>query len=154
MKVNSLQNQYIKYNNITNNKKNNNGFNIDKGGKAFNDIINIGENYKNGNNDNFNENNKKYSEFEKTVKIDWDIIKNHIIKNNENDEAKYLNYNYKEKKSNYGRDQDLCNFEDNNNSFYNQKNENMSKKNVDKIKVNKKLYNNINNKISQKQKIK
>ena len=144
MKVKSMQNQDI--------KNNNNGNNIIKGRKAFNDVINIEENYKNDNNDNFNENNKKFSEFEKTVKIDWDITKKHIIKNKENDEAKYLNYNYKEKKNNYGRDQDLCNFEDNNNYFNNQKNENMPKKNLDKIKVNKKLYNNINNKISPKQK--
>ena len=150
MKVKTTNTQDKKNNKINNKSNNNNNGNYnDKGNKAFNEAIDIDENYKNGHNDNFNENNKKYSEFEKTVKIDWDITKNHIIKNKENDEAKYLNYNYKEKKSNYGRDQDLCNFEDNN-SFYNQKNENMSKKNVNKIKVNKQLYNNTNNKISPK----
>ena len=150
IKVKTTNTQDKKNNKINNKSNNNNNGNYnDKGNKAFNEAIDIDENYKNGHNDNFNENNKKYSEFEKTVKIDWDITKNHIIKNKENDEAKYLNYNYKEKKSNYGRDQDLCNFEDNN-SFYNQKNENMSKKNVNKIKVNKQLYNNTNNKISPK----
>ena len=153
MKVKKMQNQDMKNNNKINNKNINNNGNIkDNGGRAYNDAIDIEENYKNGGGENFNGNNKKYLEFEKTVKMDWDITKNHIIKNKENDDTKYLNYNYKEKKNSYGRDQDLCNFEDDNNSFYSKTNENMSKKNLDKIKINKKLYNNINNKISPKQK--
>ena len=113
------------------------------------DIINIDENYKNNNN--YNELNKKYLEFERTIKIDWDIAKNNINKNKEK-EDEYLNYNYREKKNSFGRDQDLCNFDDNN-SIYNQKNENQSEKNLNyntKLKVNKKIYN--NNKTSPKSK--
>ena len=80
-----MQNQEMKNNNKINNKSINNNGNIKDNGS------NIEENYINGGGDNFNGNNKKYLEFEKTVKMDWDITKNHIIKNKENNENKKKN---------------------------------------------------------------
>ena len=153
MKVKSMTSQENKKNTklINRNYNINNYFNNND---IVSDVISIDDNNKNNsnNNINFNENNKKYSEFERTVKIDWDLTKNNINKNKENDNDKYLNYNYKEKKNSFGREQDICNFEDI--SFYNQKHE--SNSNI-KLKVNKKIYTNNNttattNKISPKSK--
>ena len=137
----------VKSNVNENNKKNvkSNDLNNQKYGnaieQAYNDVISIDDNYRNISNSDiiYNENNKKYSEFERTIKIDWDIAKNNITNNKENDDDKFLNYNYKEKKNSFGRDQDLCNFEDI--SFINQKKE--SNSNI-KLKVNKKIYTNRN----------
>ena len=137
----------LRVKNITNNEMKKNI----KSNQLNNDIIQIDDNYRNNNN-NSNELNKKYLDFERTIKIDWDITKNNMNKNKENEDDD-LNY-YKEKKSSFGRDQDLCNFDDNN-SIYNQNNENQTENNLNsnnKLKVNKKLYNNSNNKTSPKTK--
>ena len=128
----------VKSNDINNHKYD------DGSGETYNDAISKDDNYKNKSNSNiiYNENNKKYCEFERTIKMDWEIAKNNITNNKENDDDdddKFLNNHYKEKKNSFERDQDLCNFEDI--SFINQKNE--SNSNI-KIKVNKKIYTNIN----------
>ena len=151
----------VKSNANEDNKKKVNSSNInnhkyDNGiGQTYNDVIVVDDNYKSMNNSNiiYNENNKKYSEFERTIKIDWDIAKKSITKNKENDDDKFFNSHYKEKKNSFGRDQDLCNFEDI--SFINQKKE--SNSNI-RLKVNKKIFTNSNimatntNKTSQKSK--
>ena len=136
-----------------NNKKNSINFNNDIEQPYNDDIIVIEKDYNKNNKYNYNELNKKFSEFERTIKIDWNLTKNNINKNKEKEEEKYLNYiynyNYIERKDNLGREQDLCNIEDNNSLYIN----NFSEK--DLKKVNKKTFNNSinnnNNKLSQKQ---
>ena len=87
--------------------------NLDNTEQAFNDIINIEDDYKVGNN-NYNYSNKKYSDFEKTIKIDWNMTnKNNIKINKKIDKEKNLKDNY--------NDQDICNIDDNS-SFYNNDN--------------------------------
>ena len=153
IKVKPMTNHDSKKKNIKSNDINSHKYNnIDL---TYNDIISIDDNYKSDNNSNiiYNETSNKCSEFERTIKIDWDLAKNNLKSNKENDDDKYLNYNVKEKNS-FGRDQDLCNFEDI--SFINQKNE--SNSNV-KRKANKAIYasnnttSNNTNKISPKSKI-
>ena len=144
MKVKSMPNQDMKKNSkTTSNKKN----------SQTNNIINIENNNRNNNNYNYSENNKKMSDFERTIKIDWDITKNNIYKNKENENDRYLNYNIKEKKNSFGKDQDLCNFEDNASSYYCNKNDNFSEKiSSNKLKVNKKIFNSTNNNMHPKPK--
>ena len=145
IKMKNVNQETKKNNKINNTNYGNNNENNDVT-QTYNDIINIEEGYKNNNN--FNELNQKYSEFERTIKIDWDITKNNINKKKE-DEEKFLNYKYKEKKNSFGREQDLCNIQDNN-SYYK---DNYFEKDLNKLKVNKKYNNNNNNiKISQQSK--
>ena len=154
MKVKTMPSKEAK----KNNRIQNTNANDDNEEIYNNNNISIDDEYKRKNNNsntiNTNNNNndmsKKYSEFEKTIKIDWDITKTNLNKKKENDAEIFFNYNYKEKKNSFGRDQDLCNVEDSN-SFYNTKNDNISEKYSNKLKVNKKINNN-NNKASIKSK--
>ena len=142
-KIKTNQNQEI----IKNNKINGINYNNDTV-KTYNDT-NI-KGFKN--NHHYNEVNEKYSEFDRTINIDWDITKNNINKDKEKEDEKFINYKYNEKRNSLGREQDLCNIEDNNSTY----NDNFSEKDFKKLKVNKKIYitnNNTNNKKSSKQKI-
>jgi hypothetical protein len=51
----------------------------------------VDDNYKNMSNSNiiYNENNKKNSEFERAIKIDWDIDKKNITNNKENNDENF-----------------------------------------------------------------
>ena len=108
--------------------------------QSSNDIINLDDDFKNKKNYNYSSN-KKISEFEKTVKIDWD--------NTNNITDKYLNYNYKDKKQSFIKDPDLCNFDDDNSSIYEPKNEITTERKMYKSNGNNKIYkDNINTKES------
>ena len=142
-KIKTNQNQDIKKNTKINSINYNNDI-----VKTYNDNNTIVKGLKNKNN--YNEINEKCSEFDRTINIDWDITKNNINKNKEKEEEKLLNYKYNEKRNSLGREQDLCNIQDNN-SIYN---DNFSEKGLKQLKVNKKIYiTNNNTKKSSKQTI-
>ena len=142
----------IKVNNKQGKKKNresynyNSNYNFDTE-KTFNDIINFEDDYKIKNN-NYNYSNQKCSQFDKTIKIDWSMTNKYIINSKQKNEDIYLNGNNEEKKNSLGKDQDICNFEDNH-SFYNQKFDVIPEKNSLISKVNNKTSN-INYKVSPK----
>ena len=142
----------IKANNKQGKKKNresynyNSNYNFDTE-KTFNDIINFEDDYKIKNN-NYNYSNQKCSQFDKTIKIDWSMTNKYIINSKQKNEDIYLNGNNEEKKNSLGKDQDICNFEDNH-SFYNQKFDVIPEKNSLISKVNNKTSN-INYKVSPK----
>ena len=145
-KMKTNQNEEI----IKNNKINSINYNNDTV-KTYNDNNTRVKGFKNNNN--YKGANEKCSEFDRTINIDWDISKNSSInKDKEKEEEKFLNYKYNEKRNSLGREQDLCNIEDNNNnSTYN---DNFAEKELKKLKGNKKIYvtnNNSNNKKSSKQ---
>ena len=99
---------------------------------TYEDILSI-DDYKSSQNENTN--NKKISDFEKTIKIDWEMAKN--------EENNFINYNSNRNKDSFYNEQDIVNFEDkDSNSFSGEikKNEN----NDNKIKANKKYNSNIN----------
>ena len=124
-------------------KKNNKVQNInlinENNEKAYNNIKD-GINKKNNNDD--GDEDEKYSEFDRTVKIDWDSTNKNINKVKEKEDEHYFNYNYGEN-INYG-EQDLCNVEVSQ-SFCKHKKDNISEKASTQLKVNKKIINNINN---------
>ena len=137
-------------------RKNNKAQNInlinDNKEKTYNNINNSPYKRNNNNDDDLDE---EYSEFDRTVKIDWDSTNDNINKIKENEDDHFLNYNYKENNNygGYGGEQDLCNVEVSK-SFCNQKNDNISEKVPTKLKDNKKIINNntTNNKASIKPK--
>ena len=102
-------------------RKNNKAQNInlinDNKEKTYNNINNSPYKRNNNNDDDLDE---EYSEFDRTVKIDWDSTNDNINKIKENEDDHFLNYNYIEN-NNYGGEQDLCNVEVSK-SFCNQKN--------------------------------
>jgi len=92
-----------------------------------------------------NNENKNCPEYEKTIKMNWELAQKNLNKSKKNEENKYIKDSEKEKKSiNISKDQDLVNFGDKNNfnsfSEESKKNENF---NIP-IKVNKKFFSNIN----------
>ena len=135
-KVKTPYRGYRKNDKITNLNSNNN----DDTEENFNDIISIEDDYKARNN-NYNFSNKKYTDFEKTIKIDWSVTnKNNINSNRNFGKGKNIKDNY--------NDQDICNIDDNS-SFYNKEYNNTSEKisHTSEFFSNK---NNSNNKLSPK----
>ena len=109
--------------------------NFDDNEEAFNDIISIDDDYKARDN-NYNYSNKKYTDFEKTIKIDWsETNKNNINDNKNIGKEKNIKDNY--------NDQDICNIDDNS-SFYNKECNNTS----DKISHTSDCFSNKNDKLS------
>ena len=143
MKVRIIPNKEI--------KKNNNIQNIYSLNDSVEDtcntnFINIDEYHKKDNNINNDEIDKKYAQFDRTIKMDWNGEKNNINNFKENDDEQYINYIYKEKDS-FGRDQDICNVEVSN-SFRSPKKDNILEKKNIQSKASKKPNSNSNKKIS------